>query len=298
MTITAGSRAARRANQVSTNVKGLAIKDVAERTGLAAQTIRMWEQRYGYPEPQRTPAGYRVYSDSDVETLRRVVAFRRRGLSVPAALERARSWGGPSDRPSIYGAIASADSPVQTHVLKKRTLLAISRAIEDETLARAASPVVAGAFQSVRNYRAVEHRYQRLAQLADAVLVFADFDGLREPSDAPVEVPIAEDDALGNEWAVVVDAPGYAACLLAWESPESTSDPELADMERRFEAAWTLDPAVVRRASDVAAALARRADPALGERMEQLLAGRPLAGEAPAPALTALTNRILAYVER
>src|SRR3712207_9465751 len=65
---------------------------------LAAQTIRMWEQRYGYPAPSRTPSGYRVYSDADVETLRRVVAFRRRGLSVPAALDRARSWGGPSDR--------------------------------------------------------------------------------------------------------------------------------------------------------------------------------------------------------
>src|SRR3954468_23403989 len=86
-------------------VKGLAIKDVAERTGLAAQTIRMWEQRYGFPEPQRTAAGDRVYADSDVQTLRRVVPFRRRGLSVPAALERARGWGGTSDRPSIYGAI-------------------------------------------------------------------------------------------------------------------------------------------------------------------------------------------------
>ena len=279
-------------------MNGLAIKDVAERTGLAAQTIRMWEQRYGFPDPARTPSGYRVYSDGHVETLKRVVAFRRRGLSVAAALERARSWGGPSDRPSIYGAIASGETPMQTHLLKKRTLLAISRAIEDETLARAASPIVAGAFQRVRNYRAVEHRYRRLAQLGDAVLVFADFDGLREPSGAPVEVPIAEDDALGNEWAVVVDAPGYAACLLAWESPESQEDAALPDMERRFEAAWTLDPAVVRRATEASAALARRADPSLGERIDHLLADRALAGESPAPALTALTNRILAYVER
>src|SRR5215210_486842 len=158
----AGLQRRQTAKQVSHIVNGLAIKDVAERTGLAAQTIRMWEQRYGYPEPRRTPAGYRVYSDADVETLRRVVAFRRRGLSVPAALERARSWGGPSDRPSIYAAIAAAAEPVQTHRLKKRTLLAISHAIEDETLARAAGPIVAAAFQRERNYRAAEHRYRRL----------------------------------------------------------------------------------------------------------------------------------------
>jgi DICT domain-containing protein len=279
-------------------VKGLAIKDVAERTGLAAQTIRMWEQRYGYPEPSRTPSGYRVYSDEDVEMLRRVVAFRRRGLSVPAALERARSWGGPSDRPSIYGAIASTSSPVQTHLLKKRTLLAISRAIEDETLARAARPIVAGAFQSERNYRVVEHRYRRLAQLSDAVLVFADFDDFAAGDDGPIEVPINGEDAMGNEWAVVVDAPGYAACLLAWESPESQRDDDLPDMDRRFEAAWTLDPAVVRRATEASASLVRRADKDLGERLDHLLAGRPLPGEAPTPALTALTNRILAYVEQ
>ena len=80
---------------------GLAIRDVAERTGLAAGTIRMWEQRYGAPVPGRSESGYRVYSSEDVELLRRAVAFRARGLSVPAALERARSLG-ETDRPSIY----------------------------------------------------------------------------------------------------------------------------------------------------------------------------------------------------
>jgi len=72
-------------------VKKLAIKEVAEQTGVAAGTIRMWEQRYGFPEPARTSAGYRVYTEEDVVALRRVVAYRSRGLSVPAALERARS---------------------------------------------------------------------------------------------------------------------------------------------------------------------------------------------------------------
>ena len=57
----------------------LAIRDVAERTGLAAGTIRMWEQRYGAPVPGRSDSGYRLYSQDDVEMLRRAVAFRRRG---------------------------------------------------------------------------------------------------------------------------------------------------------------------------------------------------------------------------
>ena len=93
-------------------MKGLAIKDVAERTGIAAGTIRMWEQRYGFPEPERTSAGYRVYSEDDVEALRRVLAYRERGLSVPAAVDRARSTGLTTDRPSLYGVLAAGVTPM------------------------------------------------------------------------------------------------------------------------------------------------------------------------------------------
>ena len=106
-------------------MKGLAIKDVAERTGIAAATIRMWEQRYGFPEPARTASGYRVYTDEDVEALRRVSTFRESGLSVPAALERAQAASGATDRPSIFGAIAAGDEPVPARRLRKSTLLAI-----------------------------------------------------------------------------------------------------------------------------------------------------------------------------
>src|SRR3954470_22506416 len=275
----------------SDSVRSLAIKELSEQTGLAAGTIRMWEQRYGFPEPARTPAGYRIYTEDDVLTLRRVIAFRDRGLSVPAAVERARSQDGGTDRPSLFAALATADSPVRPQRLRKRTLIALSRAIEDEAMARAAGPVVIGAFQAERNYRAVEHRYRRLAKVADTVLVFARFDALRiGADDEPVEVPVAETDSIGHEWAVIVDAPGYAACLVGWETPR------LED-ERQFEALWTMDPGVVRHAAQVGAALVSRSAPEVGERALELLAERPLAVDAPAPGLTALTNRMIAYLE-
>jgi MerR family transcriptional regulator, light-induced transcriptional regulator len=275
-------------------VRGLAIKDVAARTGIAAGTIRMWEQRFGFPVPERTNAGYRVYSEDDVEALRRVLAYRERGLSVPAAVDRARSSELTTDRPSLYGVLASGESPPASQLLSKRTLIAVSKAIEDETLSRAAAPVVIAAFQRERNYRAVEHRYRAMARTADAVLVFADFDGLTGGGDDPTEVPLEHGDGLGNEWAVVIDAPGYGACLLAWEQPQAEPVP---DLERKFEAMWTLDPRVVRRAAQVGASLARRADAALGDRMDALLAERPLALEQPAPCLTAVTNRIVGYLD-
>jgi DICT domain-containing protein len=278
-------------------VKGLAIKDVAEQTGLAAGTIRMWEQRYGFPEPERTPSGYRVYTPDDVELLRRVISYREGGLSVPAALDRARAAGGPTDRPSIYGAIMGGLSDGRPLRLTKRTLLAISRGIEDETLARAARPVVVGSFQEQRHFRAVEHRYTRLARAADLCVAFADFDRVEGGDRTTWELPISSEDALGNEWAVIVDAPGYAACLLAWETADSGRGNGLPESERRFEALWSIDPATVRRSALVGASLARRVAPEVGDELERLLEDRPLAVEAPAPALTALTNRIVAYLD-
>ncbi len=122
--------------------------------------------------------------------------------------------------------------------------------------------------------------------------MFADFPEVREDAGQPIEVPIAPTDALGNEWAVVVDAPGYAACLLAWERPNRA-----AGGERMFEAVLSLDPRAVRRAVRVAAALAGRRDAALGRRLERMLEGRPLATEPPASALTALTSRMVAYLD-
>lgn len=279
-----------------TSDDGLAMREVVKLTGVEAGIIRMWEQRFGFPRPERAPSGHRRYSSDDVAALRRVSAYRRRGLSLSAALERARATADPTDRPSIYAAIATAEAHPPTHVLKKRTLIEISNAIEDEALARAAGPVVIAAFQREPFYRRVEHRYRRLAAAADAALVFADFPRVRAPSGAAAELPIPSEYALGNEWAVVIDAPGYAACLLAWEPAGRHEPGGPADAERRFEAMWTIDPGVTRRACLVGANLAARVDPGLGGRLEALLADRPLAMESPAPGLTALTNRIVGYL--
>ena len=279
------------------NVEQLSIKDIAERTGIAAGTIRMWEQRYGFPSPERTGSGYRRYRGDDVEALRRVQAYRHRGLSIPASIERARETGEASDHPSLYAAVAAMDSGARPQVLRKRTLIALSRAIEHETLAHAAAPLLFAAFQHEAFYREVEPRYRRLARQSDEAFVFADFPAVRHVPHGPTEIPISPDDALGNEWAVVVDAPGLAVCLLAWEQPGATEPGEPGDLDRRFEAIWTVDPEATRRAAHVGARLVGRSEPETEQRLSELLASRPLALEQPAPALTALTNRVVGYLE-
>lgn len=271
----------------------LAISDVAEQTGIAAGTLRMWEQRYGFPEPQRTSSGYRRYPEDVIATLRRVVELRERGLSVPAAIEQARRADLATDRPSIYAVLSAGQQP---RLLRKRTLIALSRAIEDEALSHAAAPVAFAAFQRAAFYEQVRPRWQAIARLADAVGVFADFPAVAR-DDGVLTVPIAREDGLNNEWVVVIDAPGYAACLVAWEPERGIERGGPADRDRRFEAIWTIDPEVTRRAAVVAAQLVGRADPAEGERLLTLLAERPLAMQSVAPALTTLTNRIVSYLD-
>ncbi len=48
------------------------IQSVAEMTGVSAATLRAWERRYGVPTPRRTSSAYRLYSERDIEMIRRV----------------------------------------------------------------------------------------------------------------------------------------------------------------------------------------------------------------------------------
>ena len=223
-----------------------------------------------------------------------MLALRERGLSVPAAVDRVRGADIATDRPSLFGALAGGDQPVGSQVLAKRTLLAISRAIEDEAMSRAASPLVFGAFQRERNYRAVEHRYRAMARTADAVVVFADFERLGTAG-AVAEVPFEAGGRARQRVGRRDRRPGLQR--VPARVGAAAAGRGVPDGERSFETIWTLDPRTVRRAAEVGAALARRADDALGERVEQLLSERPLAMEHPAPSLTSVTNRIVGYLD-
>src|SRR3954454_17753328 len=153
----------------------LGIGEVAELTGIAVGTLRMWEQRYGFPVPHRTSTGYRKYSSDDVEVLRRTLALREQGLSVGAALERAQEVSKPAATPSLYGSVGAVNGlPIRPRKLRNDTLGVVSRTMEDEALACGESSFCFGAFQRYKLYRQFEPRWQRLAQVSNAAVVFAD----------------------------------------------------------------------------------------------------------------------------
>ncbi|HAX69644.1 MAG TPA: MerR family transcriptional regulator [Anaerolineales bacterium] len=63
------------------------LKAVLRETGLAADTLRAWERRYGLPAPQRTAGGHRLYSQYDIETIKWLIARQAEGLSISRAVD-------------------------------------------------------------------------------------------------------------------------------------------------------------------------------------------------------------------
>jgi hypothetical protein len=88
---------------------------------------------------------------------------------------------------------------------------------------------------------------------------------------------------------VVCDAPDAAACLAGFERPGRRQG-----APRSFEAVWSVNPAVVRDAAGIGAALARRRDLTV----ELPVSGPPATDvSSMMRRATAVTNRIVAYLD-
>jgi DNA-binding transcriptional MerR regulator len=60
----------------------LPIRTVANLTGINPVTLRAWERRYKLITPQRTPKGHRLYTQDDVELIKRVLDLLDQGISI------------------------------------------------------------------------------------------------------------------------------------------------------------------------------------------------------------------------
>jgi MerR family transcriptional regulator, light-induced transcriptional regulator len=243
--------------------RGLAIGEIVERTGVSEGTLRMWERRHGFPAPQRLASGHRRYRESDVELVAGVLRERAAGMSLAAAITRVQE-AGASTEASIFAGVRRLHPDLRPIRLRKGVLLALSRAIEDESCAQAERPLLFGSFQRERFYRQSERRWRDFARTAAVTVVFADFEQARLPERGPAEVPIDRSGPLTREWAVVCEAPGHAVCLAGLELPAARAG---RDATRGFEVIWSVEPAVVRAAMQVCVGLAERAAPELADRL-------------------------------
>lgn len=279
---------------------GLSIGELARRTAMPAATLRSWEDRYGFPRPHRLAGGHRRYDQSDIGLIEAIVRLRASGMSLHAAIAQATSAAGQAE-PSVFAALRRRHPALIPQILRKATLLALTRAIEDECCARAERPVLFAAFQRQRFFLQSQQRWNELARTARVMIAFADFGepggagGPPPGSATPIKVPLMADAPARREWILVCDSPDYPACVTGWEFPGQS---QAADASRRFEAVWSVDPHVVRDAAVICAQLARSAHPGLGPLLDALPSEPPAPASADLRRAAGLLTRMIGYLEK
>ncbi len=280
------------------DVANLRIGDLARRTGVTPEVLRVWESRHGFPRPRRLPSGHRRYTEADVILIKGVLRRRDAGTRLEVAI--AEALGAPTaPRHSVFAELRGAHPRLEAHRLRKSTLLALTWAIEDECCARAHRATIFGGFQEERYYRRAEPRWKELARVSRAAVAMAAFRSAPDGEQRPARVHLADDSPMRREWVVVCDAMDLPVVLSAWELPGQQS---VADGDRVFESVWTIDPRAVRHAARVCARIAESAGSpqvaALAAELTQELAGDP-PPLSPDPADAAsLFARVVSYVDR
>lgn len=156
---------------------------------------------------------------------------------------------------SVLSDLLQALPHLRAQLYFKASLTALSHAMEDQVLAATLEqPLVIANFQRERFYRQEAHRYQRLAQISDQVYVLsAPETDFTNSSEYYEKIAFEPEDALSQEWHLVVVAQNYATCLVCRESlgslnknkqiRESASSLDM-DTARRFEGIWTAERGV------------------------------------------------------
>ncbi len=272
---------------------GLSIGELERQTGVPAATLRSWEDRYGFPRPQRLEGGHRRYGQADAALIEEVLRLRASGMSLQAAIAQAAARGAEAEL-SVFAGLRRRHPGLMPLELSKASLLAITRAMEDECCARAERAALFAGFQRERFYRQSGERWGELARTARVAVIFADFDESSGPDTTPLTVRIPADAPLRREWFVVCAAPDYPAFISAWEYPGQAGVP---DSRRRFEALWSVDPSVIRDAALICAQITRLLSPGLGYLVEDLPNEAPPASPDLRRAMS-LFNRMAGYLDR
>ena len=285
--------------QAPDETSSLTIGDLAQRTGVAPATLRVWESRHGFPRPRRRDSGHRRYDEHDVELVTQVLRRRDSGMRLEVAIAGVAladaATGTPPGAPSVYAAMRRLHPNLQPQRLKKSTLLALSWAIEDECCSRAEQPMIFGGFQTgalLPRRRGALDRAGPDRPVHDGVRGV--LPGAR-PGRCTTMVDLPEDAPMRREWAVVCDAPDYPAMLTAWELPGQSTVP---DRLRLFEAIWTVEPGAVRDAARACAQAAQQLGHPEGAPLLYELADNPAPPPVALLQAASLLNRVVAYVDR
>lgn len=89
------------------------IHGAAQRSGVSEANPRAWERRYGVPKPARSPGGYRLYSDTDIERVKAMRSLMEQGIAPAEAAQSVL----PRDTPPLV--VPTTVSPVRAALMKR-----------------------------------------------------------------------------------------------------------------------------------------------------------------------------------
>ena len=89
---------------------------VVRQTGLTADTIRVWEKRYGVPNPQRTSGNQRLYSDYDIRQLNWLHDHTQEGVQISKAVQL---WQEQEDAQQENGLATMTAPPVNVDEMQR-----------------------------------------------------------------------------------------------------------------------------------------------------------------------------------
>lgn len=108
------------------------VNEVEVQTKVPASTLRQWERRYGFPKPERSASGYRLYRDADIRHIEQMKRYIAQGLSASRAAELVCPAGPPEE-----GAVAGSLEALHRDLLA--ALLRLDEAGADRVFSQAHS---------------------------------------------------------------------------------------------------------------------------------------------------------------
>jgi DICT domain-containing protein len=201
---------------------------------------------------------------------------------------------------SLLDDLVAALPQIRLQMYFKSSLTALSHAMEDQVLASQDKPLVIASFQRERFYRQEAHRYLRISEQSDQVYVLTAPESEFCHGSGPYEtIAFSPQDALAQEWHLVVLGQTYAACIVCREvKPETKKKlPELhEDQSRRFEGLWTFDRQVVFKVAELMLQRIVQYRPELSTKALLGLSSRQLQTQAPVDT-DPFVERLVTYLQ-
>lgn len=180
---------------------------------------------------------------------------------------------------SVLSDLLQALPQLRPQLYFKASLTALSHAMEDQVLASSNDhPLLIASFQRERYYRQEAHRYRRLAQRTDHVYVLSALEtDFTNASGFYETIAFDLEDALSQEWHLIVIGQQYATCLVCRErfmnvgkkrSPILPTNFDV-DPSRQFEGIWTSDRQVCFKAAELLLERVLSYRPELASKIEQ-----------------------------